>query len=526
MTALLLLAAAGSLVPGQSREEPRSGGLIRVRDFSSSSSKPSLDPAVSTWIFATEQIFEGLVQLNSRLELVPSLAEYWMVSEDGLRTTFILKRGVHFHHGRDLEALDVKYSFERVLRRETKSPHAGLLAAKVVGAEAFRSGQAAEVAGFRVPEKYVFEVTWTTPSAASLYLLSMSFCKVLPREKLAEEGPGFFDKPSGTGAFRFAEWVRSPKLEIVGVRLERFARYHGRKAYLDAVEYSPFYTFDHFMNGEVDIMPFIYERLANSGCQAVLGGPYAAAYLTFSCQQAPFDRPAVRRAVAAAIDRDRLIRVLKGPNRVRRPISNFLPAGLPGFPPPEEVPGFVPEQARRLLDELGYPSERRFPAITLYTQGPRTDDTFRAAREIADELGNAGIPTSVRSLRAAADLRGVLAPYLVLTVRTLEVPDAENLIGPLFGPGEEPDGLLARYASPALNKLLREAAAEKSWSQRIDLFRKMDRILGQDLPAVPLYTEEEQLAVRGTVRGVRPPALGWGYLDARDLWLTRKERLP
>ena len=54
----------------------------------------------------------------------------------------------------------------------------------------------------------------------------------------------------------------------------------------------------------------------------------------------------------------------------------------------------------------------------------------------------------------------------------------------------------------------------------------MEKLLGQDLPAVPFYTEEERLAVRGYVRGVRPPALGLSYLDARDLWLDRKEPLP
>ena len=182
-----------------------------------------------------------MVRLDNRLDLVPSLAEYWIVSEDGRRMTFILKRGVHFHHGREFDARDVKYSFERLLRRETKSPYAGLLAGKVVGAEEFRDGKAAEVSGFRTPEKFVFEVTWKTPSVASLYLLSMSFCKILPRDKLIEAGsrasstsrPGraLSDSPS---------WIRSPRLDIVGVRLERFSRYHGRKAYLDAVEYSPF----------------------------------------------------------------------------------------------------------------------------------------------------------------------------------------------------------------------------------------------------------------------------------------------
>ncbi|MDD8026810.1 MAG: ABC transporter substrate-binding protein [Acidobacteriota bacterium] len=525
ISAVLLLAAAGAFGSPPRLDEPKPGGMIRVRDFASAS-KPNLDPAAGSWIFATEQIFEGLVRLDSRSELVPSLAEYWMVSEDGTRMTFILKRDVRFHHGRDLDAQDVKYSFERLLRQETRSPLAGLLAERIAGARAFRDGKAPEVAGFRVPEKYVFEVTWTSPSVASLYLLSTSFCKILPRDKLAEEGSGFFDKPSGTGAFRFSGWIRSPRLDIVGVKLERFPQYYGRKAYLDHVEYSPFFTVDHFMSGEVAIMPFLSERMANSGCQTVLAGPCAASYLMFSCHLAPFDRSAVRRAVAAAVDKDRLIEALKQPDRVRRPSSGFIPAGLPGFLPAEDASGFDPEQARRLMDELGFSAERRFPPVILFVLGPRTEVGTRTSREIVSQLGAVGITADIRMLRTAGDLRGVRTPYLVLVTRPLDIPDADAIVRPLFGSGEEGDHLLARYASPALDKLLEAAAVEKSWARRIDLFLQMGDILGKDLPAVPLFTEEERLAVRSFVRGVRPPALGMSYLEARDLWLDRKEPQP
>jgi len=519
---LLLLAAAGS-APRQVREEPRSGGMIRVRDRAPWDSKASLDPAVSTWTFAVTQIFECLVRLDSHLELMPSLAEYWMMSEDGRRMTFILKRNVRFHHGRVLEALDVKASLERVMKRETQSPYGALLAARVAGGTAFRDGTASEVSGFRVPEKYVFELTWTSASVSSLYLLSMSFCSILPQDKMAEAE--FFDKPSGTGAFRLSYWLRSPKLDKVGVKLERFAGYHGRKAYLEALEYSPFFTVDHFMGGEVDIMPFLSERMANSGCQTILGGPYAAAYLIFSCHRPPFDRPTVRRAVAAAIDRDKLVEALAGPDKVRRPIGSFLPSGLPGFPPPEEAPVFDADKARRLLEENGFTAERTFPSLALYAFGSR-EAAVRMARPLAAQLAEAGVPVSIRPLRSAAELRETLAPYLVLVVRSLEVPDADSLLRPLFGPSPEADRFLSRYESAEVARLLEEASQEKSWARRIELFKTMNRVLGQDLPAVPLFTEEDRMAVRGTVHGLRAPALGWGYLEARDLWLDRREPNP
>lgn len=507
------------------QDQPKTGGEIRVRDFVSAP-KPGLDPALGGWTFPIEQIFEGLVRVDNRLDLGPSLAEYWMISEDGKRTTFILKRGVRFHHGRDLEALDVKFSLERLLRPEVQSPYAGILAAKVVGAQAFREGRAPEVSGFRVPEKYAFEVDWTSPSVSSLSLLSMSFCKILPREKVAQEGSAFFYKPSGTGAFRFANWMRSPQLDIVGVRMERFDDYHGRKAYLKAVEYSPHLTSDHFMNGEADIMPFLSERMAASGCQAMVSGPAVATYLGFSCTVPPFDRVVVRRAVATALDKERLAEVNKGPDRVRRPAASFLPSGLPGLPPPEDSPRFYPEQARRLLDELGYSEERRFPALQLFLVTRRGDSMPRLAREVAAQLEAAGIPVSVRPVMSPEELKGVRTPHLILFAWKMDYPDAENAILPLFGAASEDSRALVRYSSPVLDKLLAEASAEKSWTRRLDLFRRMDAVLADDLPAVPLFTEEERLAVQSWVRGVRLPLLGLSYLDAKSLWLERRWPWP
>ena len=87
------------------------GGLLRIRDFTSPIVPTSLDPAEARWGFVTEQLYEGLVRLSPRMDIVPVLAEYWILSEDGRRMTFILKRGVRFHNGRELTAQDAKISF-------------------------------------------------------------------------------------------------------------------------------------------------------------------------------------------------------------------------------------------------------------------------------------------------------------------------------------------------------------------------------------------------------------------------------
>lgn len=518
------LAAAPSSVRSP-EDVPKMGGMIRVRDFSVLL-KPNLDPAVDSWIFVTQQIFEGLVRLDNKLDLVPALAEYWIVSEDGLKTTFILKRGVRFHHGRELDAQDVKFSFERLLRPETRSPYAALFAPKVVGAAEFREGKADGVSGFKTPEKFVFEVSWKSPYVSAMYLLGMSFCKVLPRDLVTAQGRDFFAKPSGTGAFQFANWVRSPQLDIVGARLERNPRYYGRRAYLDAIEYSPHFTVDHFMDGEVDAMPFLSERLANSGCQVLQGGPYNSTYLLLSCRNAPFDRAAARKAVAAALDKDRLAQTGGGSEYVRRPTANFIPAVLPGFFPLDVPMSADPEAARQGLAELGYPAEKSFPEVRLYYPGPRTEAGLNFVRELQRQLDRVGIPVTTKYFRSLNELHDAKTPYLVLLTWKMDYPDAENVLLPLFGSNSEWNLSSGGYSSPEMDRLLEESATEKSWTRRSDLFRRMEKILFQDMPAVPLYAEEERLAVQSWVRGVRLPPLGFCYIDAKDIWVDRKGPKP
>lgn len=517
------LAAAGRA--GRPLQDvPVSGGTLHVRGFAEAS-KPDLDPASGRWGFVTEQIFEGLVRLGDQLQYTPALAQFWSISKDGRTYTFDLRQGVRFHNGDAMASEDVKFSLERLLRRETNSPVRDYVLARIAGAREFAEGKARDVSGLRCPNATTFEIQWLNPEVSALTLLSTSFCKVLPRKAVLAAGASFFARPAGTGAFRFDSNVLSPKGEVMGVRLERFPDYYGKKAYLEALEYSPFYTVDHFLNREIEIIPFLSDRLAIGNNPVLDAGPGPVTYLLLSCAVAPLDRPLVRRALALAIDKEKLVAAVPDREFTQRSTNNFIPPRWPDFFPFDDPSLFDRAKGRQMLEDMGYFFDKPFPPLLVFLPaGMRASGAgMRFFDELKSQLGKIEVPLAMRyyqSLREAKDTR---QPYLVLADWSPDIPDPESIIRPLFASRSEINLANQRYASPRVDALLEDAVRESSLSRRTEIFRQIEIILGEDLPAVPLYSNDPRLVVQSYVRGVKIPLLGFSYLDTRAVWLARRD---
>jgi len=516
---LAALAVSAPLGQKTAGEKPRPGGIFRIKSYSSRFNSV-FDPALAgAHAFIIEQLYDGLVRLNRNFDIIPALAEYWVVSDEGRKITFYLRHGVRFHNGAELTAEDVKYSLERLARKRPGNVYYAYFVGKVRGAEEFTMGRASEVEGFRVLEKYVFEIEWLRPYVSGLYFLAMPFGKILPRNRLAAEGDGFFDKPSGTGPFRFDFWAWSPCLEIVGVRLERNGSYFGKKPYLDSLEYGTNFTEDRFKAGDVHAMPPESEDLLQGRYQVLENILLRGVFLGLSGSHPPLDRPVVRRALALAVDKTRLAGEAYTPALAVQVMDNFIPASLPGFYPHEGVRPDI-EKARRLLAEAGETPGPDTPALLL----PQTQDTavpngvFRELKKQVEALGFRVEIRPVPSLEAAAELQ---APTLILLDWTLDFPDPEDIVLPLFSSRAYLNDLVFQYRNPRLDKILERSEVEASWEIRTRLFREMEAILTADVPAVPLYSFKARLVLQPGVRGARLPALGFFLLDMKEIWLSR-----
>ena len=168
----------------------------------------SLDPAFAKDqrnIWAVNQLYNGLVQLDDSLQVKPSIAKNWNISKDGKVYTFSLRDDVYFHRHalfgidstRIVTATDFEYSFYRLLDNNIASPGAWVLQ---------------NVKNFSVISDSVFQIELKQAFPPFLGLLAMKYCSVVSKEAIEYFGDEYRSNPIGTGPFQFKLWVENTKL--------------------------------------------------------------------------------------------------------------------------------------------------------------------------------------------------------------------------------------------------------------------------------------------------------------------------
>ena len=196
-----------------------------------SSEPESLDPAFITDIYSVtvaNNLYDGLVEFDKDLNIVPALAKIWKISRDRRTYSFQLRRGVAFHNAREVTADDFVYSLTRILHPETDSPVAPLFM-NVRGAKEFHEGRAPSVSGLKAQNRYILKIELNHPFAPFLSILAMTNAKVVPKEVFKFEISRY---AVGTGPFKYTSW--QPGKEII---LAANTDYYGGRPYLDTLNF-------------------------------------------------------------------------------------------------------------------------------------------------------------------------------------------------------------------------------------------------------------------------------------------------
>jgi len=482
----------------------------------------SLDPAFANNnanIWPISQMFNGLVQLDDSLRVIPCIAKDWDISTDGKTYTFILRNDVYFNDaeifpnnkGRKVTAADFVYSFNRVKDEKTASP----------GEWVFRN-----TAGFKAFNDTVLQIRLTDAYAPFLQILTMPYCVVLPHEAIEKYGKDFRRNPVGTGPFFVKFWYEGNRLILwrnpnyfevdeKGVKLP----------YLDAVSVSFIadkqVAFLEFIKGELDMLQGIDgvykdELLSKNG---TLNSKYAEKYFLLSepylnteymgflvdetlpqVQSSVYKDKRIRQALNYGIDRDKMARYLRN-NMVTPATAGFVPKGMPAFDA-TKVQGYNynPTKARQLLTEAGYPNGKGLPVLIMNT----TPNYLDICEFIQSELSAIGVQTKIE-VNEAATHRKIVANQGMNFFRGSwlgDYPDAENFLSLFYSKNFAPGGPdYTHYKNHEYDSLFEQAMTVVDDSSRYALYQQLDRMVIEDAPVMFLYYDRAVRFVNKRVQG-------------------------
>jgi peptide/nickel transport system substrate-binding protein len=441
----------------------------------------SLDPHLAVASGTSEMmfnVFEGLLKPNEKGEVYPALAESYEVSADGLTYTFKIRKGVKFHNGNPMTVDDVKYSYERLMGKDT---------------------------GKSLNSAFANVASVETPDDATVVLKlkknDMSFSSYLTAAILPKGYDNQNKAPIGTGPFKFVEFLPSQRLVI-----EKNKDYYVKDIpHLDKVEFRIMPDGEAammaFKAGEIDMYPRIDSEKAaelGDGYTVLDGNQNMVQLMTMNMARKPFDDVRVRKAINYAIDTEEIIKAVAFGKGTKLG-SNFSPAMAQYFQPGlENTYNVNIEEAKKLLAEAGYkdgftttlsvPSNYKFHVNT--------------GQVIAEQLKKVGIEVKIE-----------LVEWAVWLDRIYKGRDYDMTITGLTGK-LDPHEVLGRYASDykanffnfnnaEYDALIKQAQVETDNAKRTDMYKKAQTILTNEAAAVYIMDPNFTVAMKKNMTGYK-----------------------
>jgi peptide/nickel transport system substrate-binding protein/oligopeptide transport system substrate-binding protein len=406
---------------------------------------------------------------------------------------------------------------------QTKSPGANFLDL-VIGFKEFQDGKVSHLKGLIAPGKYIFELKLSEPYAPFLSILGMNKFKVLPKEEIEKSGPHFGKAPVGTGPFRFASMKEGE--EIV---LDANPDYFEGRPYLDKIVLKIFHgaprerILKEFKKGNLDesfIPPEEIEEMAKERKYLFLRKPLLSLrFYGLHSMSKPLDDKNLRKAINFAIDKRLIIsEIHKNQFNLAKGI---LPPGMPGYNPKKDMYPHDENQAKKYFAEAGYGGKRVVPALEIWC-ATKADAAQRELSEIKSQLNTIGIQTNLNYEtnwpKFESMLRTNQAPMFVYAWYA-DFPDPDNFLGTLFH-SQSKYNFMA-YNNSEVDRLLGKARTERDYLERMELYRKIEEIILEDAPIVPMVNHLFQMVYQPFVKGVELNALGGPYIPMKKIWLKK-----
>jgi peptide/nickel transport system substrate-binding protein len=405
-------------------------------------------------------IYETLTKVGSDGGTTPLLATSWTVRPDLRQWTFHLRRGVQFQNGEPFSSADVKFSFERAAAKDSVNKDKAVFA---------------NIDRIATPDKYTVVLQLKNGNPDLLFQLGQATAAIVEPKSAATNAT----RPVGTGPYRLERWVRGSSITL--------ARWDGfrdpghvalRRVTIRFIG-DPSAQVAALLAGDVDVFPraavarSLKQFRGDPRFQVLVGGSRAKTILAINNQRKPLDDVRVRRAIAAAIDRQAVIEGAADGFGV--PIGSFYVPGAPGYIDTTAINAYDLAKSRALLHEAGV----ALP-LKLTMKLPPTPYARQGGEVIAAMLAKVGIEAKIENVEWAQWLSGVFAQhaYDLTVISHVEPLDFGNFARPDYYWG---------YHSAEFDALWERIQATIEPSKRDRLLADAQRLVARDAVAAFLY---------------------------------------
>jgi peptide/nickel transport system substrate-binding protein len=436
-------------------------------------------------------LYEALVEFDEDVEIQPTLATSWEVSEDGLVWTFDLREGVLFHNGVELTSADVQATIDYIQDTNVPAP---------------RRGNYALIDEVDTSEPYVATIHTSSVNLDFPFLMADGSAKIINAEHLAEVSYEYDRDPVGTGPYRLVEWTPN---EIV--RLERFDDYWGELPEITTHIFRPIVEFSTrvvvMRTGEADIAfnippADVAELNAVDGVTVHSKPGLTVHMIELKVSLGPLSDPMVRRALNMAIDKQGII-----DNIMHGYADPLLTPGVPGlwgtveFDP---IP-YDPDGARELLADAGYPDGFQLQDLVYFSgQWPGDDETVEA---VQGYWANIGVQMGIERRDFAGFVDALTYDPMeyeglpIMPIRSSIYNDYH--LYRMFHTDATHAQAAQRsgYSNPEVDRLLDAQRAERDEDARLEMLAEIQRLIWEDQPFIFLFHRHNVWAVRDDLEG-------------------------
>ena len=521
---MVIPALAAQVPPGTALAEKQE--LVRNNGSEPSSLDPhKVESDVENNIIS--DLFEGLVSVSPAGEIEPRLAEKWE-NKDNTVWTFHLRPGVTWSDGTAITAQDIVWSWQRLVSPLTASPYASYPGNMHVinGAEIAQGKKAPETLGVKAVDDATLEVTLTQPNAAFLAMLAHPSLVPLDKVLISRYGDKW-TKPEHivtSGPYKLSQWVVNER--IVAERNPRY--WDNAHTVINKVTYLPISSetadVNRYKAGEMDIVYTVpinqFAQLKKTmGDQLDVSPQLATYYYEFNTTRPPFNDPRVRRALNMALDKDIIAEKVLGQGQ--------RPAWLISQPDIGGVKLHNPEyaswprdkriaEAKKLLSEAGYNETHPLVFNLLYNTSESHQRIAIAASSMWKK--NLGVEAKLQNQEWKTML-DAMHTHNFDAVRYAWIADYDDAATFLnnFRTGDSEN--TSQYSNPAYDEALRNAAKASDTTARGKFYQQAEDLLGQDVPAIPVYHYVRTHLVKPWVGGFTPDKLGYYY--TKDMYIKK-----